>query len=175
MKSYANCSTAYGLLALACGLATSVFAGGPENAILIVDPSRPESLYVANYYRAARDIPPGNIIYLNPNAADFAVFASVHAKAVFGELDNRRLDDHADFMIATSPASFFINQPDTVTDGCFAASRFSVSGALTNAFNTAEILSGIPSSSPNRYFGTTTTAIAFDSSFLWNGGNPTGG
>ena len=176
MKSSANRAGELTCLAIAGLFATSAApAGGPENAILLVDPSRPESLYVANYYRAARNIPPGNFIYLNPNAADFAVFANVHAKAVFGELDKRRLDDHADFMIAASPASFFINETDTVSDGCFAVTRFSVSGAFTNAFNTTEILAGIASTSSNRYFSTTTTAIAFDSATSWSGGNPAGG
>jgi hypothetical protein len=156
-------------------LSPAALAGGPENAILVVDPSRPESLYVANYYRASRNIPVGNTIYLNPNAADFGVFANVHAKALFGELDNRRLDDHADFVIAVAPANFFINATGTVTDGCFPVSRFSVSAAFTNAFNTAEILAGIGSGNSNRYFSSTNTAIAFDSSVSWLGGIPASG
>lgn len=173
MRLYANRGRVWTFPALAAALlCPAAPAGGPENAILVVDPSRPESLYVANYYRASRNIPAGNIVYLNPNAADFGVFANVHAKALFGELDNRRLDDHADFVIAVAPAGFFINATGTVTDNCFEVSRFSVSGAFANAFNIAEIQAGITSGNSNRYFSSTNTAIAFDSSVTWLGGNP---
>lgn len=156
-------------------LTTPALAGGPDNALLIVDPARPESMYVANYYQNARNIPAQNIIYMNPLATNFATFADINAKAIFGVLDNRRLRDHADFLIATSPANFYIPATGTISDGCSPVSRFSVSGAYTNCFNTAEILAGIGSTNPNRFYSTTNTAIAFDSSTSWVGGNPGSG
>lgn len=150
-------------------------AGGPDNALLIVDPARPESMYVANYYQNVRNIPAQNIVYMNPLATNFATFADINAKAVFGVLDNRRLRDHADFLIATSPGNFYIPATGTIADSCSPVNRFSVNGAYTNCFNTVEILGGINSTYLNRYSSTGNTPVAFDSSNGWISGNPGSG
>ncbi|MBI5866664.1 MAG: hypothetical protein HZB38_19535 [Planctomycetes bacterium] len=163
--------------AIAATLAAGGFsgsAGASERAVLIVDPTRPESMYVANYYQHARGIPAANILYIKPPAT-FANFADVQAKALLGALDNRRLDDHADFVVVTSPASFFVSAPGIVSDGCSPVNRFSISAAYTHANNTAEILAGIGSNYSNRYYSTTTTPTAFDSSVSWSGGSPGSG
>src|SRR5260221_337586 len=80
-------------------LSSLALAGGtPENAILIVDPSNPESLYVANYYRAARNLPAVNIIYMSPTPASNTQFVGSTLDGFLGSLQNLRLVDPADYV-----------------------------------------------------------------------------
>ena len=54
-------------LAIAMCLCGSAFAGGgAENMLLVVNPSDPSSLQIANAYAALRDIPANNILYITP-------------------------------------------------------------------------------------------------------------
>ena len=61
------------LVALGVALApTAVHAGGgPESAVLVVDPDVPDSLYVANHYITARDVPASNVLYMSPTAGSY--------------------------------------------------------------------------------------------------------
>ena len=50
------------LLGLSAGVAWG--GGGPENILLIIDPSNRDSRYVGNYYKAIRGIPDTNVIFM---------------------------------------------------------------------------------------------------------------
>ena len=43
-------------------------SGGPENVLLVVNPTSPDSLCIANHYAALRHIPPGNFFFLDWDA-----------------------------------------------------------------------------------------------------------
>ena len=48
-----------------CGApATLLAGGGPENVLLVVNPTSPDSLAIANTYTALRNIPPHNVVYI---------------------------------------------------------------------------------------------------------------
>lgn len=159
-------------LGVGFALALPVFGGGSaENALLLIDPTNPDSLHVGNYYRAARGIPGSNVLYMIPSATNFAQFAAVNAPAVRGTIENLRIDDHVDYIIAAAPPTFFVPAPGLVTDSCSPVTRFSISGVYTMAFIVNEVAAGgLGSTNPNRYYSTTTTPTAFDSSFTWLGG-----
>ena len=46
-------------------LANAVYAGGPENLLLVVNANSPSSLLLANHYISLRNIPERNVIYLD--------------------------------------------------------------------------------------------------------------
>ena len=46
-------------------LSSSVFAGGPENLLLVVNANSPSSLLMANHYIELRKIPERNVVYLD--------------------------------------------------------------------------------------------------------------
>lgn len=154
------------------GLIAPALAGGsPEKTLLIIDPTNPTSLYVGNYYKHARGIPDANVLYIHPNAANFAEFRAQNIPALLGTLAHERLGDHIDFVVIAPGNSFFISAPGLVSDGCSPVNRFSVSGAYTMTFIADEVLAGLPITTANRYFRTT-EARAFTSSTAWLGGNP---
>jgi hypothetical protein len=147
--------------------------GSPENAILIVDPTNPESLYVANYYREKRDIPAGNLVYLSPTPASYAQFTAATLDGFLGSLENLRLADHADYVILPSGGSFYTDAPGLVSDGCFPVGRFSATAPFALARLTAQIQGGtLDSSFTNGYYRASNEARAFDSSVQWWGGIP---
>ena len=99
---------------------SSSAGGGPENAILIVDPGSPESMLVANHYKAARGIPDANVIYMAPTPSTYAQFVGSTLEAFLGSLENQRIADHADFVVLPSGGSFYLDAPGLVSDDCFA-------------------------------------------------------
>jgi hypothetical protein len=118
-------------------LAGRALAGGtPENILVIANPASAESMYLANYYRAARDIPESNVLYMRPGADTYGAFTGPggNLAAVLGQLANERLADHIDYIVIADPGAFSINAPGYVTDGCFPVTRFSISGAYTLEF-----------------------------------------
>ncbi|MEQ1892626.1 MAG: TIGR03790 family protein [Planctomycetota bacterium] len=149
--------------------------GGGEEAVLIVDPTNPESLHVANHYRAARNLPPGNVLYLAPGAASYATQAAVNVEGFLGALANRRLEDHIDQVILTSGGSFFVPASGLVSDGCFPVNRFATPLAYTMARQSSRILaSNLNSTDANGFYANGWTARAFDASQAWLGGVPSG-
>ncbi|MFG0331302.1 MAG: TIGR03790 family protein [Phycisphaerales bacterium] len=156
-----------------CGLPLTAFAGGgPENVLLIVDPANQESLYIANYYRSARNIPDSHILYINPDAASYAWFNNLNRTAVFGELERRDLEDIIDYIVIAANDAFFVPATGYVTDGCSPVTRFGLSTAYHSLFLADEILGGVNVSIQNRYFSTTDLARGFDSETTWFGGEP---
>jgi hypothetical protein len=153
-----------------------LWAGGtPENVLLIIDPADTNSLYVGNYYKAARAIPDANVLYMSPGAANFATFADYRLDAVFGTLANVGTMDHIDYVVVTPGAPFYVSAPSLVSDSCSPVTRFAISAAYTMAFIADEVLTGtLASTESNRYFSTSNTPYAFDSSVAWLGGVPSG-
>jgi hypothetical protein len=147
--------------------------GGGEEAVLLVDPANPESLHVANHYRAARNLPPGNVLYLAPGAASYATQAAVNVEGFLGALANRRIEDHIDQVIVTSGGSFYVPASGLVSDGCFPVNRFATPLAYTMARQSSRILaSNLLSTDANGFYANGWTARAFDASQAWLAGVP---
>lgn len=149
--------------------------GSPENVLLVIDPSDATSVYLGNYYRHARNIPGTNVLYMNPNAVSFQAFADFRIDPLFAALAAAGIDDHIDYIVvAPGPTtSFYIYAPNLVSDTCSPVTRFSMSSAFTLAFIADEVLgTTLPSSTSNRYYSSTNSAQAFDSSTAWYFGSP---
>jgi hypothetical protein len=154
--------------------AALVRAGGtPENVILVVDPANPESLYVANYYKAKRDIPDANIVYMSPTPSSYAQFTSSTLDGFLGSLANLNLTDHIDYVVLPSGTSFYMNAPGLVSDECSPVTRFSATSPFALSYLSSAILSGnLASMQPNGYYATSDQARAFDANVGWSGGSP---
>lgn len=164
--------SAVGVLLLASS-ATALAGGSPENALIIIDPSRLDAQYVANYYKNARNIPDANILYMDPGAGDYATFVTDNLDALFGELANDGVADHIDYIVIAPPESFFVSAPGLIADGCSSVNRFSIGSAYTMAFITDEILSGgLNSQENNRYYRNGDAVRFFDSSLTYRIGKP---
>src|SRR5690606_12159987 len=131
-------------LAALAGAAAALAGGTPENILLVIDPSRPESLYVGHYYKNARNIPDANVLYMDPDAASYAAFAAGQRVGFLGELVQRSLEDHIDYVVVAPGPSFYVSAPGLVSDGCFPVSRFSMSSMFTMA-RLDEDIAGSPS------------------------------
>ena len=161
------------LAGLGAGWEPAAKAGGVgENAVLIINPTDANSLWLGNYYKNARQIPDSNVFYLTPGATNYQQFAQVNIPAVLGEIESRGLTSMVHFVLIAPTDQFFVSAADLVSDGCFPVRRFSLTGAYTSAFISSEILAANAFSSlPNRFYGTSNTAVAFDSQTAWFGGN----
>ena len=159
-------------IAGSAGLTPMAWAGGPENSVLIIDPSDPVSRYVGNYYRIARDIPASNVIYMNAAATNFPEFANVNRPAFLGMLANRGLDTHIDQVIIAPGVQYQMSAPGLVSDGCFEVRRFSASSPFFMSWIADEVLGGVASTLRNQYYSITDEAIAFDSRTSWYLGDP---
>ncbi len=154
-------------------LCAPLFAGGsPENALLIVDPTNPESLYVANYYLAKRAIPRGNVIYMTPTAASYAQFNAAQAEGFLGMLQTLRIADHIDYVVLPSGGTFYIPSSGTITDQCSPVTRFGAPSPYALVNQRAALTSGVDVSYHNHYAGAGDTPRAFDSSQGWTNGLP---
>lgn len=162
-----------GLLSL-CG--TAVAGGSPENVLILVNPASQESMYLANYYRAKRNIPESNVLYIDPGAADYGAFAGSNGSldGVLGTLRNRGIADHIDYIVVAATDRFYVDAPGRVTDGCFPVNRFSQSSVYTMANLRSQLLAGgVPSTEANRYYSTNgASPVAFDSNTAYLGGLP---
>lgn len=147
--------------------------GSGESAFLIVDPSNPESLHVANHYLAARAIPPANVLYMTPGAATYASQAAVQVEGFLGTLTGRRLEDHIDQVVIPSGGSFFVSAPGLLSDGCVPVFRFATPTAYTMARQKSRILSStLISTDTNEFYASGWSGRAFDASQGWLGGAP---
>lgn len=162
------------LAGLAALPGTHALAGGTaENALLLIDPSSVDSMYIGNYYRNARNIPDANVLYLDPDAPNYTAFRATQLVGFLGELDQRRTLDHIDYVVVTPGNSFYVSAPGLVTDGCSPVTRFAMSSAYAMAYIVDDVLAGPTQGLPNRYYSTTTTLPrGFESSISWLNGNP---
>jgi len=160
-------------LSLLLAAAPPARAGGSgENALLIVDPTRPESLYVANHYQEMRGIPDVNVLYMAPDAADYAQFVAANLPGFLGELREKRIGDHVDFVVLPSGGGFYLSAPGYVHDACAAVTRFAAPTPYTLAYRAADVLNGISSQVRNRFYKGSWVPQYFDSNLSWLGGDP---
>lgn len=96
------------VISLALRGSAALAGGSAENALLLVDPRRDDSLYIANYYRAARDLPDRNLLYVDPAAPNYATFVNINHAALFGTLANAAIEDHIDYIIIAPGGAFYI-------------------------------------------------------------------
>ncbi|MBX3366228.1 MAG: TIGR03790 family protein [Phycisphaeraceae bacterium] len=152
---------------------TSHAGGTPENALLVIDPLSPDSLHVGNYYWHARGFAPNSILYLDPDATNYPTWVQTVQPGFLGELTQRAIRPHTQFVIVTPGNNFFVNAPGLLSDMCAPVNRFSMSGLFTIAQNSAEVLTGtLASTATNQYFGTTIAGRYFDSQTKYVFGNP---
>jgi hypothetical protein len=142
--------------------------------VLLIDPTDPVSMYLGHYYRAARQIPDSNVIYLEPRAASYAAHRAFQEPALLGTLAARGLAEHIDYVIIAPVEDFYVPAGGLVSDGCSPVTRFALSSVYTFSFISAGIAAGgLPSSQTNHYFSSGSVALAFDSQTHWNLGSPT--
>ncbi len=154
-------------------LAAPVLANGiGDNALLVVDPANPESMYVANYYKAARGIPDVNFLYIDPDATNYPEFAAVNVPALTGRLANARIRDRIDFVVLPPGGNFYIHAPGLITDPCYTPQRISISSGYTLALIADQILGGMGAASRNHFSSVNEDEIYFDSNIRWQQGNP---
>ena len=92
---------------------STLFAGGPENLVLVVNADSASSKMIANHYIALRGIPSQNVIYLNgiPDAetASLELFRESILKPVFAEIKNRRIANNVDYIVYSADFPTAIN------------------------------------------------------------------
>lgn len=160
-------------LVLGSGVAAAMGGGSADNVMLIVDPTDAESMYVANYYRAARGVPDENILYIKPHTNGYATFAASNSIGFQGELLNRDVRDHVDYILLMPNPRYRLGAAGLVSDACSPVSLFAVASCFTIAPFADEILGGrIPVTKPNWFFSSGSDPIAFDSSTKYFMGAP---
>ena len=151
----------------------SVAGGAAERAVLIVDPTSPNALRVANHYRAARDLPDACVVYLDPGPASWAQFASTTSDAFLGALANLGIEAQVDFVVLAPNGEFAVAAPGLVADGCFPVNRFAITTPFTMVREEATISAGgVSSLVPNGYSRAADDALAFDAQTTWLAGLP---
>lgn len=154
-------------------LSSMAFAGGsPENAVLIVDPSNPVSLQVANRYRALRDLPDRNVLYFAPNPGSYAAFQGSVKPAFLGSLEQLAILDHVDYVVLAPGAGFQVAASGLVGDGCSAVNRFAVTTPFAIALTWPNVPVGTSSQTANGYHTASDHALAFDARTAWAAGGP---
>ncbi|MEW6071784.1 MAG: hypothetical protein AB1726_04190 [Planctomycetota bacterium] len=146
--------------------------GDSDGALLVVDPASPESMYVANYYRAARAIPDVNFVYMDPDAADYPTFAAVNVPALLGTIANARIHQQIDYVVIPPGGGFYLSAPGLLNDGCYTPERISISAGYTLVHIADEILGGLGTATSNRFFNANEDAVAFDGSTYYFQGAP---
>lgn len=101
-----KCFLATVLLSAICFGGNSVVAGGPENAVVVVNSESKSSLLIANHYIFLRNIPASNVIYLKDipqgEFIDLKEFREKILMPIFKTIDRRGLADHVDYVIYSS-------------------------------------------------------------------------
>ncbi|MBX3360107.1 MAG: hypothetical protein KF705_01505 [Phycisphaeraceae bacterium] len=105
---------------------TSHAGGTPENALLVIDPLSPDSLHVGNYYWHARGFAPNSILYLDPDATNYPTWVQTVQPGFLGELTQRAIRPHTQFVIVTPGNNFFVNAPGLLSDMCTGQSLLNV-------------------------------------------------
>ncbi len=159
--------------AVALALTQALAGGGPENVLIIADPTRPTSLHAANYYRQARNVPPQNVLYMDPDAQNYAAFTAANLPALLGSLDQRAIADHIDYILVMPGGQYRVGAVGYVSDPCSSVTWFSISACYSSAFIADGILAGgTRHNESNRYFGLFTDIPAFDSNTGYVSGSP---
>ncbi len=162
------------LTALLIATATTRAGGVAEHALLIVDPTDPASLYLANHYRTARQVPDSNFLYIFPTTGDYAGFVDGQIAATFAQIDRQQIGDHIDYIILAPTEEFFVDVgvAGLITDSCSPVTRFSLTGAYSMALIASEVQGGLNVLAENEYYRATLGPRAFSSSTAWLNGQP---
>jgi uncharacterized protein (TIGR03790 family) len=155
--------------------------GGPENILVIIAPGDPDSSYLGNHYVSARLIPPRNVVYLRQNAEDYSAFANHQLEAVLGEVSNRGIGDHIDYVVVATGSVYRLSAAGHISDNeCIGLSHLSLPSAYTTAHLANAILAGdsdepygLTTTESNAYSSETDSAIAFGGNLRWVNGSPT--
>ena len=100
---------------------TAPAGGGPENVLLVVNAESHASKTIANHYVKAREIPPGNVLYLNgiPPRQSIAVeqFRRRILQPILTAIEKRKLQEQIDYIVYSDgfPTRIAIAQ-DTTRD-----------------------------------------------------------
>ncbi|MDZ4774641.1 MAG: TIGR03790 family protein [Planctomycetota bacterium] len=162
--------TRFEILATLTLCASAVAGGSSENVLLVIDPASPVSLYVGNYYRAARSIPDRNVVYFAPNPGHYASFKDATQLAFLGALENQGVADHIDYVVLTPGIGFQMSASGLVTDGCSPVTRFSTTAPFALARAYASVPVGTSSTTTNQYASTSSNALAFDANQAYANG-----
>jgi hypothetical protein len=156
------------VLSAVLATASAAWAGGtPEDALVLIDPTRPDAMYVGNYYLHARDIPPVNAIYMDPMAPDYWAFVEDNLDALFGTLANTGIREQIDYIVLTPASGYRVYAAGLVSDGCSPINHFALSTVYTLWYPVEYILSGnMTYRRQNRYFGENNAPLAFDSNVI---------
>lgn len=161
------------LAVIAALAAISARAGGTaEEALLIIDPTRADAMYIANYYMHVRDVPGVNALYMDPTAANYAEFAEDNVDALLGMLENLGIRDHCDYIVLPPASDYRIPAAGLISDSCAPVNHLSIAAAYTTAMQRNSILTGTwVSTRRNQYWKSNTTPVAFDSELYWSSGD----
>ncbi|NBX30107.1 hypothetical protein EBR04_06660 [bacterium] len=124
------------LVSIAWGLAaaTARAGGGPENVFLVVNPSSPDSLAVANTFANLRQVPPINVFMLpwtgSEDSVPIGVFRDAILRPVIRAIEARRLATQIDCVVYSCGFPWRVDYVDELTPELRAEDQFP-SGSLT--------------------------------------------
>ncbi len=144
--------------------------GSGENVILLVDPSNPDALRLANHYRDARGVPEANLLYMSPDGETFQELAANQIEGFVGTLAARGALDRASYVLVLPTSDFRVRAPGLVSDGCVALGHFAIGSAYGMAFIRDDILATVNVTEANRYFAGAVAPVAFDGTATWLAG-----
>jgi hypothetical protein len=158
--------------------------GGPENLFLVVNPTSPDSLAVANAFATLRQVPPINVFMLPWSGGDESTtigkFREEILMPILRGIDARRLSPQIDCIVYAPGFPWRIDYAAELLPEVKADDRFP-SGSLTGMTTLyAAVQSGVPAwlaADSNRYYrpvsadGVPVSTIGFRS---WYGWGPTG-
>jgi hypothetical protein len=87
--------------------------GGPENVLLVVNPSNFDSLTIANHYVQLRQIPASNVFHLDWSSAEFETDLETAReqilRPVFQEIAKRQLGRQIDYVVYSAGYPYAVN------------------------------------------------------------------
>ncbi|MFT5732462.1 MAG: hypothetical protein ACJAZN_000706 [Planctomycetota bacterium] len=146
---------------------------GGERALLMVDPSNPDALHIANVYAAARLVPGGNVLFLDPDAASYASLVAGPMKGVLGEIEQRGLDASVDFVILGPSDQYRTSASGLVNDQCVAVQNFGLAASYGLHDYQANLLTpGLLTASAitNQFVGSNWRGRSFRGADYWRNG-----
>jgi len=169
---------------LGVGLAASSLrlqaGGGPENVLLVVNPTSADSLAIANTFAALRRVPPINVLMLpwtdGEDSTTVGKFRTGILGPVLRTIDARRLSGQIDQIVYSSGYPWRIDYADELPAEIKPQDKFP-SGSLTGmTMLFAAVQSGVPAwldAESNRYYrpaaanGVPESTIGFRSWYGW--------
>jgi uncharacterized protein (TIGR03790 family) len=151
-------------------------AGGAtgDHAVLLVDPTDAESLYLANVYRDARAVPACNVLTMTPwTNGVYTDLADRNVQAYVDTVVARGIDDHVDYVLLMPTEKYRVWARGLITDSCSVLEHLSIASAYTTAYMKDEILAGnLLVWETNRYYAAGESVVPFDGSRTWLNGSP---